>query len=167
MLRHMRMRLVWGLAALTLAACTQSSTPSAEQPVGRPTEGAAPSVSPSGPPTLSTVAVEVLPPPLPPPDAGFTGDARAGGVLGGDPRSGCLWLRRAPQEDPVPLKVRTTVDRPLAVDFTRTPFRIVSGSEVIATEGDAVSLIGLYGGEEDVPGCPVTGTPFKGRFITE
>lgn len=169
MLRHMDVRWTWAAVALLLVGCTEGRPETDFDAAGSPTAAPSAAATPSATPAVATAAIEPLPTPARPQDSGFTGDARVVGVLGGDRASGCLWLRRASNENPIPLKVLTPVDHPMLVDFSSTPFVLRSGGQVITEEGDWVTLIGFYGGDVDVPvaGCPVIGTPFKGQLVIE
>lgn len=88
--------------------------------------------------------------------------ARAEGSLGGDPGSGCLWLR-SPVGTRSPVRLMTD-DVDLLVDFTADPFVLRSGERVVAVEGAALVLTGGVGTDEApyAPGCPVSGTVFTG-----
>lgn len=92
--------------------------------------------------------------------------ARLDGVLRGDPNTGCLWLTDdGARGTPIVLLHDTAV-----ADFGRSPWVVRNGAEVLATDGDRVSLgggVGPNGLQGAVPGCPVEGPPFIGYFATE
>lgn len=113
-------------------------------------------------PSRSRAAFIPFPAPEPGEQIGYE-MARAQGVLGGDPATGCLWLTgRAGARGQLLVMHDTAV-----ADFSVSPFVIRDGERLIATEGDPLELTGGTapdGYQGAVPGCPAGDQPFIGRL---
>lgn len=90
--------------------------------------------------------------------SGAPGDARAGGVLGVDAASGCLWIEEPDGRTPV-LLAHPRYSARLDSD----PPAVLVENNVDVPAGSPVRLEGAFGVPSDaVPGCPVPGVPFVG-----
>lgn len=148
------------LAGVLTAACAACGGTQAVETIASQSEASKPA-TPAG--DTSRAAFDPLTFEVPAGTERAYKSALAGGALGGDEQSGCLWLEHGNGQTTA-LRLMTD-DEALRVDFAAEPFVLRSGDDVVAVEGQQVEVSGGAGLTTYAPPCPVSTPTFAGILV--